>query len=320
MFATLRFPSFCLSLSLLASLAASAAQRAEHVFIISFDGGKPAVIAQSDMPLFKTMAAEGAHTWEAQTIMPSITLPAHTSMLTGVTPLKHHILWNDWKPEEGLVKVPTSFGIAKAHGLTTAMFVGKVKFRHLDLPGTLDAFVFPVPEVPADPKAAEKSKVEAKPVAEAFATALAGGFKPNLCFIHFSDTDTAGHKYGWGSPEQIQAFANCDGALKIVMDAIRKAGLADSSVVIMTADHGGHNVSPEEIKANPNGRRGTHGLATPDDLTIPWIAWGRSVKPNTTLTAPVGICDTAATALWLLDIPVPSDWDGKPVTSAFAAQ
>lgn len=301
----------------LLSNASAAAPRAEHVFIISFDGGKPAVIAESAMPVFKAMAAEGAHTWVAQTIMPSITLPSHTSMLTGVTPLKHHILWNDWKPELGLVKVPTIFSVAKEHGFTTAMFVGKVKFRHLDLPGTVDTFVFPLPELPADAQAAEKSKVEAKPVAEAFAAALAGGLKPNLCFIHFSDTDTAGHKYGWGSPEQIAAFAHCDAALKIVMDSIRKAGLAESSVVILTADHGGHNVSAEQLKANPTGPKGTHGLAIPDDLSIPWIAWGKGVKKSFWLTAPIGTCDTAATALWLLGIPVPAGWDGSPVTSAF---
>ena len=289
---------------LLAAAALSAqTPRAAHVFIVSFDGGKPAVIDQSEMPVLKTMASEGAHTWVAQTIMPSITLPSHTSMLTGVTPLKHHIIWNDWKPELGLVKVPTIFSLAKAHGFSTAMFVGKVKFRHLELPGSVDTFVFPLPELPADAQAAEKSKVEAKPVAEAFAAALAGGLKPNLCFIHFSDTDSAGHKYGWGSPEQIDAFARCDTALKIVMDAIRKAGIADSSVVILTADHGGHEK--------------THGQAIPDDLNIPWIAWGQGVKKGRALTAPIGTCDTAATALWLLGVPVPEGFDGKPVTEAF---
>ena len=303
MFRFLRFFIYGLLTSLLTSVASAATLRADHVFIISFDGGKPAVIAQSDMPVFKAMAAEGAHTWEAQTTMPSITLPSHTSMLTGVTPLKHHILWNDWKPEEGFVKVPTIFGLAKQHGLTSAMFVGKVKFKHLNVPGTVDTFVFPLPELPANTQDAEKSKVEAKPVAEAFAAALAGGLRPNLCFIHFSDPDTIGHKYGWGSSEQIEAFARCDGALKIVMNAISKAGLTDSSVVILTADHGGHDK--------------THGLAIPDDLNIPWIIWGKGVKKFTALSTPIGTCDTAATTLWLLGIPVPAGFDGKPVTSAF---
>jgi predicted AlkP superfamily pyrophosphatase or phosphodiesterase len=45
--------------------------------------------------------------------------------------------------------------------------------------------------------------------------------KPNLCFIHFADSDGAGHKYGWGTPEQIQSFADEDAALKIVQDAVK---------------------------------------------------------------------------------------------------
>jgi len=28
-------------------------------------------------------------------------------------------------------------------------------------------------------------------------------------------------------------------------------------------------------------------------------------------------CDTAATALWLLGIPIPADFDGRPVVEAF---
>src|ERR1700728_4534584 len=86
--------------------ALQAAPRAEHIFIISIDGGKPAVIAQSQMPELQKLVAEGAHTWKATTIFPSITLPAHTSMLTGVGPEKHKIMWNEYKPELGFVQVP----------------------------------------------------------------------------------------------------------------------------------------------------------------------------------------------------------------------
>ena len=41
------------------------------------------------------------------------------------------------------------------------------------------------------------------------------------------------------------------------------------------------------------------------------------MKKNFTITVPVTTYDTAATALWLLDVPVPAEFDGKPVTSAF---
>ena len=119
-----------------------AAPRAEHVFIISLDGGKPAAIEQSKMPALERLVAEGAHTWTATTIYPSITLPSHTSMLTGVGPEKHHILWNSWVPSRGLVTVPTVFSEAKRAGLTTAMFVGKEKFRHLVLTNSVDQFTY----------------------------------------------------------------------------------------------------------------------------------------------------------------------------------
>jgi len=126
----------------LATLVVMGSPRVEHVFIISIDGGEPAAISQSKMPLLKQLAAEGARTWTASTIFPCITLPSHTSMLTGVGPDEHHILWNTWQPRRGIVSVPTIFAEAKKAGYSTAMFVGKEKFRHLVQPGTVDKFEF----------------------------------------------------------------------------------------------------------------------------------------------------------------------------------
>ncbi|GAA5129409.1 alkaline phosphatase family protein [Luteolibacter yonseiensis] len=274
-------------------------QRAEHVFIISFDQGAPAGIAKSDMPLFKEMAAQGAHTWEAYTIVPSITLPSHTSMLTGVGIQKHQIDWNNYKPEKGKVGVPTIFSLAKEKGISTGMFVAKEKFQHLNLPGSVDVFDFP------------KDDVTCGSVAREFA-ANVGTLKPGLCFIHFGDPDVKGHEFGMDSPEKIQAFADTDKALKVIRDSVDKAGLTSTSVFILTADHGGH-----DIKDKNGITRGTHGDSTPDDVTIPWIAWGKGVKPGFTITAPVVQYDTAATALWLLGVPVPEGFWGRPVTSAF---
>lgn len=265
-----------------------ATRRAEHVFIVSFDGGKPAAMKESRMPTLFGLLPRAASTFSAQTIFPSITLPSHTSMLTGVGPEKHRVLWNNWEPEKGLVTVPTIFALAKNRGLSTAMFVGKPKFLHLYVPKTLDEFSLP--------------EYHARYVAEAAARYIVSR-KPNLCFIHFADPDEAGHAHGWGSDEQKRAFAASDAALKTVLDAINRAGVAQTSVVLITADHGGHAK--------------THGLGTADDMTIPWIAWGANVRPGTTIIAPVTTYDTAATALWLLNVPLPGNFDGKPVTSAF---
>jgi bisphosphoglycerate-independent phosphoglycerate mutase (AlkP superfamily) len=205
------------------------------------------------------------------------------------------------------VKVPTIFRLAKRRGLTTAMFVGKKKLKTLALPGSLDAFV--LPESPSDGS-----------VAAAFAAAV-GALKPNLCFIHFADPDVKGHAHGVDSAEKMKALADADAALGVVRAAVEKAGLLDSSVFILTADHGGHDFKVAEKDRRPGGRddgtRGTHGSFSPEDVTIPWIAWGAGVKKHFTITAAVVQYDTAATALWLLGVPIPEDFWGRPVTSAF---
>lgn len=302
-------PTLLRSLALVAllSLPASAAPRAEHVFIVSIDGGKPAVIAESEAPTLKKIAAEGAVTWQASTIFPSFTLPSHTSMLTGVGPAKHHVDWNNYMPIKGLVRVPTVFSLLHdtAPDAVSAMFVGKVKFRHLWLKNTLSLFDFGGPQTDAPVAGSPELEKDKKP-SQAVARQAAGWIKehkPRLAFIHFPDVDSAGHKSGWGSPEQKEAIKVTDQALWQVWQAIKDAGIADSSVILISADHGGHDK--------------THGLDIPDDMLIPWVAWGKGVKKGFTITEKVTTYDTAATALWLLDVPVPAEFDGKPVTSAF---
>lgn len=291
------------------SLATNAAPRTEHVFIISIDGGTPAVMQQSKMPVLEKLVKEGACTWNALTIKPSLTLPAHTSMLTGVPMEKHGVSWNHWEPTNGIVGVPTIFTAAKQAGASTAMFVGKEKFAHLLQPNTVDEYYydrFNAVVVMKSDRGDKVVKKEGNIFAKMVATNAANYIikhKPRLSFIHFTDTDTVGHEFGWGSPEQIKGFADTDAALGIIQNAIRKAGIARRSVIIISADHGGHGKG--------------HSKGTPEDMTIPWIAWGQGVKKRFTITDPVNTCDTAATALWLLGVQPIAALDGAVVSSAF---
>ena len=312
----MRLAAFLLTV-FLAGSGLRAEQLAEHVFVISFDGGKPAVIAETPMPVLKKVAAEGAVTWAAKTIFPSKTLPSHTSMLTGLGPGKHHVLWNNFEPKRGKVLAPTIFTIAKKADakISTAIFAGKMKFHHLWQADSLDVFDFKGPQTATPAIAAsaiatsskaeleiEKSVNPAQTVAKSAAAYIVAK-KPSLCFIHFPDPDAAGHKSGWGSPEQKEALKVSDQALGQIVRALGTAGIAETSVVLITADHGGHEK--------------THGLDIPEDMTIPWIAWGKGVKKGFSITQPVTTYDTAATALWLLGVPLPAEFDGKPVKSAF---
>jgi phosphopentomutase len=125
-----------------------------------------------------------------------------------------------------------------------------------------------------------------------------------VLFVHLSDPDRAGHHDGWMSPAYGRAVRTTDVALARLLLAAERAYGATNFSMIVTADHGGHDRD--------------HGSDDPRDVTIPWIAWGRGVEPGQLLGPSVRTMDTAATLLWLLGIPEPSDWSGSPILAAFS--
>jgi len=124
----------------------------------------------------------------------------------------------------------------------------------------------------------------------------------DVIFIHLSDPDLAGHIFGWmGAPYRL-AVREVDAALERMLRAVERQ--VGDATVIVTSDHGG------------SGR--SHGTASAEDREIPWIAWGRDVRPGV-VEREVMTYDTAATILYLLGIPIPEGWDGRPVREAFTS-
>ena len=115
---------------------------AKRVLILSLDGLRADAVAQAPMPNLLALMQAGAYSLNAQTIIPAGTLPAHTSMLTGLCPSKHGVDWNDYLPERGYAKGPSLFDLAHAAGLETDMVVGKQKLVQVTDPASLDNFTF----------------------------------------------------------------------------------------------------------------------------------------------------------------------------------
>jgi predicted AlkP superfamily pyrophosphatase or phosphodiesterase len=257
------------------------------------DGLRPDMALRADMPTVRDMLKHGAFTFWARTTAVAITLPSHTSMLTGVTPTKHGITWNDDKPHGDLVypRYPTLLEVAHKAGFTTAMAAGKSKFNTLAKPGTLDWTFVPGQE-----------KVNDQIVAN-HAVAMIHEHTPQVMFVHLPDVDGAGHKFGWGSNEQIKAIENADAQIRRVLDALDKEHLRDQTLIIVTADHGGAGLG--------------HGADDPRSRHIPWIAVGPGVRQNFDLTLcpklEVHTEDSFATACWFLNIPLAEGLDGKMV-------
>jgi len=87
-----------------------------HVLVISVDGLRPDAIGERETPILSRMMRTGSYSLKATTIMPSNTLPSHTSMLTGESPDRHHVLWNNG--DRALLMEQARFLVASWHGQT----------------------------------------------------------------------------------------------------------------------------------------------------------------------------------------------------------
>jgi predicted AlkP superfamily pyrophosphatase or phosphodiesterase len=256
------------------------------VLILSLDGLRPDAIAQAPMPNLQALMQNSAFSLTAQTIFPSATLPSHASMLTGLCPAKHGVNWNDYSPEKGYAQGTDLFDLAHAAGLKTVMFVGKEKLRQITEPGSTDVFRY----------INDRDTVITQRLIEEFPSDF------GVLFIHFATPDAMGHVYGWMSWQYLSVARQADNAIGTLLQALDERGLRQETLIIITADHGGHAQ--------------THGSRQAEDMTIPWIVSGPGVRPGP-LTTPIQTTDTAATAAWALGLPRPPEWDGWPVFEAF---
>src|SRR5262249_26338246 len=102
----------------------------------SIDGLKPDYVLEADkyglkIPNLRRLVKEGMYATSVRGVLPTLTYPSHTTMVTGVSPAKHGILTNlpfdpyaknmggwYWYAED--IKVPTLWDEATKAGLRTA--------------------------------------------------------------------------------------------------------------------------------------------------------------------------------------------------------
>lgn len=270
-----------------------------RLLVVSVDGLRPDVLLRADAPVLRGLMERGSFTMWAATTELAVTLPSHASMLTGVTPERHGVTWNGDFPAgvPTYPKRPTLFEVAKRAGLTTAMAAGKSKFAALARPRSLDRWYAPARGNVADQAVADT------------AIRWIREFAPQVLFVHLPDGDRVGHAKGWGSPEHVRTVASSDHQLGRILDALAARHVLDSTVVIVSADHGG------------SGR--SHGAGDVRSRIIPWIACGPGIRRGLDLSlAPsrnVRTEDTFATACAVLGLALPDSLDGRPVSEALGS-
>ena len=276
-------------------VAAWATSEVNYSIIITVDGLRPDAINPIKTPNLSLILTQASYTLEAETVYPSKTLPAHTSLVTGLRPKKYETFIDYWTEGMGYINVETIFSIAKANKVkSTAMFVGKDKLKYLARPGTINHFY---------------STGEAVNSVDKITHAFISYFKkerPELTLIHFPEPDLTGHKFSWMSKEYFKSLKMVDDAIWEILESIRFEGVLDKTLIIVTGDHGGKGKVHKEY--------------VDENIKIPWIALGNRVRKNHRIEGQVNICDTAPTVLHALEINIPPYWDGKSLDDIFERQ
>src|SRR5882757_573284 len=69
------------------------------LIVISIDGMRPDYVLKADehnlkIPHLRRILEDGAHATGVRGVLPTVTYPSHTTIVTGVWPAKHHIYSN----------------------------------------------------------------------------------------------------------------------------------------------------------------------------------------------------------------------------------
>ena len=100
------------------------------------------------------------------------------------------------------------------------------------------------------------------------------------------------------SDEQLQHIEILDEFVGNVLKA-----MSDDDSLIVHSDHGGHDRM--------------HGTDSPEDMTIPWMAYGKGIRTNYEIQAEVSLLNTAPTIARMLNIEAVQTWDGTILEEIF---
>ena len=239
------------------------AQRPAPVVMISVDGMKPEYVTQADhyglkIPVLRSFLSQGAYAQGVVGVVPTVTYPSHTTMVTGVWPAEHGVIDNTvfdplgehpntWYWDYSDIKVPTLYTAADAVGIKTA---------NVGWPVTINA--------PIDYNIAEGTQSEHtdKPAGSAFhpadllevlglhpdaktdqdvtktaeAVAILQKFHPGLLLVHLTDLDHQEHEHSPFSPQADASLEIIDGQI----GQMEQAALAvdPHTRIVVVYDHG----------------------------------------------------------------------------------
>jgi predicted AlkP superfamily pyrophosphatase or phosphodiesterase len=197
-------------------------------------------------------------------VNPTVTWANHTSMVTGVTPARHHVIFNGllvrepgapprvepWRDKKEMVHARTLYDAAHEAGLTTAQVdwvaiwnAPTITWEFRERPEVAQ----PIPQEMI--KAGLVTETDIATFAtrnivwrdEVWTVAAAHIMRrhgPNLMLFHLLNLDSTQHRYGPRTPAAMTTMAHLDAQVARIVAAVEEAGLTARTTFFVVSDHG----------------------------------------------------------------------------------
>lgn len=239
-----------------------------HLIIVSFDALSTADLEKAGVfSHFREFLQQAAYCKKVFSVYPSLTYPAHTSIVTGRRPKDHGIIDNtllqpgrispDWYWQRKYISGETLYDQAIKAGMRVAALLWPVT--------ACSRIQYNLPEIFANRRWQSQIIVSLLNGTPGYQLELNRRFghvrkglsqpeldnfvqqsllhtlvkyRPDLTLVHFTDLDTQKHLYGTTSAEAAAALARHDQRLGDIMATLRAGNLWDESTLVLLGDHG----------------------------------------------------------------------------------
>lgn len=264
---------------------------AQHVILITIDGFRPDFYQDPSwgMVNLRMMKDSGTYADGVNSVFPTVTYPNHTSLITGVTPLKHGIYYNSPYESKGAwywyydsLKVPSLWDAVHKAGKKSASVIWPVSVhapvdynipdvwplgKNPDRRAAMAQYATPstlwqevqdsaTGKIQPDDWAMNHGELIFDENIARISSYLIRTYKPAFTTLHLPCTDHYEHEQGRDGFLVRRAVAGADRAIGTILEAVKRAGIADSTTIIITGDHGFVNIettfSPNVLLAKNN--------------------------------------------------------------------
>jgi predicted AlkP superfamily pyrophosphatase or phosphodiesterase len=266
-----------------------------RVIVVVLDGIRADAIHLFPLPNLARLADEGASTFTARTVTPSVTAAAMTSLFTGVSPDAHGLAHDRFSMPRARLPLTPVTRVLQRVGLPSSAHIAEIPHAYRTLARRMARGL--------GMERVTFSGSDASGILTAAHESLAHQ-RRGLILLHWPDADRTGHAYGWNSAAYARSALQLDATLGMLVQ--RYEILHDPhTLVILCADHGGGGMHPRN-----------HDSLHPLDQRIPIILLGGGVRRGP-LSPQCSLLDIPATICWILGATPPASYTGRPLVHAF---